>query len=63
MLNNVKHGQNPKSIFLQYDILFSTPSLPFRAYLVHFVRQFLCFATEPLVWVIKGLFDQVFTAF
>ena len=52
-----------KSIFLQNDVLFRIPSLPFRAYLVHFVRQFLCFQTKHLVLVIKGLFDQVFTAF
>ena len=29
--------------FLQYDVLLRTPSLPSRAYLVHFVRQYLCF--------------------
>ena len=60
ILNNAKFGQNPKSIFLQYDVLLRTPSLLFRAYLVHFVRQFLCFQTKCLVLVIKGLFDQVF---
>ena len=49
--------------FLQYDVLLRTPSLLFRAYLVHFVRQFLCFQTKTLVLVIKGLFDQVFTMF
>ena len=49
-----KIGQNPKSIFLQYDVLFRTPSLLFRAYLVHFVRQFLCFQTKLLVLVVKG---------
>ena len=47
-------------IFLQYDVLLRTPSLPHRAYLVHFVRQFLCFQNKPLVWVITGLFDHVF---
>ena len=47
VLNNIKCGQNPKSFFfLQYAVLFRTPSLPFRAYLVHFVRQFL-FCNQP----------------
>ena len=50
VLNNVKIGQTLKSIFLQYDVLFRTPSLLFRAYLVHFVSSFLCFATKPLVF-------------
>ena len=58
MLSNVV--KTLKSIFLQYDVLFRTCSLPFRAYLVHFVRSFLCFATKPLVLVITGLFDHVF---
>ena len=43
VFKNDKVGQNPKSIFLQYDVLLRTPSLLSRAYLVHFVRQFLCF--------------------
>ena len=61
MLNSVKFGQNPKPIlFYKYDVLFRTPSLLFRAYLVHFVRQFLCFQTKHLVLVIKGLFDTSF---
>ena len=64
VFKNAKFGQNPKSIFLQYDVLLRTPSLPFRAYLVHFVRQFfLCFSTKTLVLVIKGLFDQVYTVY
>ena len=46
VLNNAKFGQNPKSIFLQYDILLRTPSLLFRAYLVHFVRQFFMFLNQ-----------------
>ena len=53
MLSNVV--KTLKSIFLQYDVLFRTPSLLFRAYLVHFVRQFLFFHTKPLVLVIIGL--------
>ena len=58
----MQYGQTLQIIFLQYDVLFRTPSLPHRAYLVHFVRQFLCFQTKPLVWVITELFDQFFTA-
>ena len=46
MLNNAKFGQNPKSIFLQYDVLLRTPSLLVRAYLVHFVRQFFMFLNQ-----------------
>ena len=38
VFKNAKFGQNPKSIFLQYDVLLRTPSLPFRAYLVHFCQ-------------------------
>ena len=56
VLNNVKIGQTLKSIFFYNMMSFSrTPSLPFRAYLVHFVRSFLCFATKPLCLVITGL--------
>ena len=59
MFKNAKFGQNPKSIFLQYDVLLRTPSLPFRAYLVHFVRQFFMFFNQNSGFGIKGLFDQV----
>ena len=38
---------NPKyKFFLQYDVLFRTPSLPFRAYLVHFVRFIFNFSIK-----------------
>ena len=46
--------------FLQYDVLLRTPSLPSRAYLVHFVRRFFMFFNQNSGFGIKGLFDQVF---
>ena len=61
VFKNTKFGQNPKSIFLQYDVLLRTPSLPSRAYLVHFVRQFLCFSTKTLVLVLKGYLTKFST--
>ena len=59
VFKNAKFGQNPKSIFLQYDVLLRTPSLPSRAYLVHFVRQFFICFNQNSGFGIKGLFDQV----
>ena len=62
-LKNTKFGQNPKSNFLQYDVLLRTPSLPSRAYLVHFVKQFLCFSTKTLVLVkLKGYLTKFSTS-
>ena len=61
MLSNVVKTLN--LFFLQYDVLFRTSSLPFGAYLVHFVRSFLCFATKPLALIITGLFDHVVQVF
>ena len=64
VFKNTKFGQNPKSIFLQYDVLLRTPSLLSRAYLVHFVRQFfLCFSTKTLVLVLKGYLTKFSTVY
>ena len=50
--------------FLQYDVLLRTPSLPSRAYLVHFVRQFfLCFSTKTMVLVLKGYLTKFYTVY
>ena len=62
-IKNTKFGQNPTSIFLQYDVLLRTPSLLSRAYLVHFVRQFLCFSTKTLVLVLKGFLTKFHTVY
>ena len=63
VFKNAKFGQNPKSIFLQYDVLLRTPSLSFRAYLVHFVRQFFMFSTKTLVLVIKGFLTKFYIVY
>ena len=49
--------------FLQYDVLLRTPSLPLRAYLVHFVRQFFMFLNQNSGFgKLKGYLTKFFTA-